>query len=160
MDKIINKINLAGAAAATLLSALLGQYWYLFAAFAALNVADYLTGWYRSDKTGTTNSSKGLDGILKKLGYWIAIGIAFFVAVAFRDVGEMIGVDLGFTVFIGWFTLCTFIINEIRSVLENLVQIGVAVPPWLVRGLAAANDKINDIAGGGTDEHSSEYTDE
>lgn len=159
MDKIINKINLAGAAAVSLLSALLGQYWYLFAAFAMLNIADYLTGWYRSEKTGTVNSSKGLDGILKKLGYWVAIGIAFFVAVAFRDIGTMIGIDLGFTVFIGWFTLCTFIINEIRSVLENLVQIGVAVPGWLVKGLEVANTRLNDIMEV-NDEHSPKHTDE
>lgn len=148
MDKIINKINLIGGAAVTLLSAVLGEYWYLFAAFAVLNVLDYITGIMKSRYTHTENSNKGLKGIMKKLGYWIVIGIAFFVAVAFRDVGAKIGVDFGFAVFIGWFTLCTFIINEIRSILENLVLIGVEVPRWLVSGLEVAHNKINDIADG------------
>lgn len=143
MDKIISKVNAIYAAAVTLLTAVFGAYWYLFTAFAVLNVVDYITGIVKSKKLKTENSSKGLDGIVKKLGYWIVIAIAFFLSAAFADVGNTIGIDLGFTVFVGWFTLCALIINEIRSVLENLIAIGVAVPKWLVRGLKAAEDKIN-----------------
>lgn len=154
MEKIISKINLIYAAAATLLSAMFGAYWYLFLAFAALNVVDYITGIIKSKKLNTENSSKGLDGIVKKPGYWVVIAIAFFLSTAFTDVGKTIGIDLGFTVFIGWFTLCTFIMNEIRSVLENLIAIGVAVPSWLVRGLEEADNKINSAAGGENNENS------
>ncbi|MBR0365413.1 MAG: phage holin family protein [Clostridia bacterium] len=145
MEKLINKINLIGAAAVTLLSALFGGFWYLFLAFAALNVLDYVTGIIKSKVAHTENSVKGFNGIVKKLGSWVVVAIAFFLAVGFKDIGRAIGIDLGFTVFIGWFTLCTLIINEIRSVLENLVEIGVDVPPWLVKGLEAANDKLKDI---------------
>ena len=148
MEKVLDKFNLIVGAAVALLSTAFGQFWYLFLAFAILNVVDYFTGWYKANQTGTENSNKGLRGIMKKLGYWVVIAIAFFVAVGFKDIGSVIGINLGFTVFIGWFTLCTFIINEIRSVLENLVEIGVEVPPWLVKGLKVANDKINDMADG------------
>lgn len=145
MEKLINKINLIGAAAVTLMSALFGEFWYLFLAFAALNVLDYVTGIIKAKVAHTENSVKGFNGIVKKLGYWVVVAIAFFLSVGFKDIGAAIGIDLGFTVFIGWFTLCTLIINEIRSVLENLVEIGVDVPPWLVKGLEAANDKLKDI---------------
>lgn len=148
MDKIADRINLLWAAAVTLLSAVFGDFWYLFTAFAILNVIDYLTGLYRARYTHTESSAAGLGGILKKLGYWIVIGIAFFVATALSGIGEVIEIDLGFTLFVGWFTLCTFIINEIRSVLENLVEIGVAVPAWLIKGLEIADRKINKTAGG------------
>ena len=58
--------------------------------------------------------------------------------------GKLIGIDLAFTEVFGWFTLATFIINEIRSVLENLVVMGVDVPSFMTRGLEIANMKMNE----------------
>ena len=149
MEKILEKINLLWAAAVTLLTAAFGTYWFLFAAFIALNAVDYITGIIKSRYTRTENSNKGLKGIFKKVGYWVVIAIAFFLSYGFETLGTIIGVNLGFTVLIGWFTLGTFIVNEIRSILENLVLIGVEVPAWLVKGLEVANEKINDAMEGG-----------
>ena len=146
MEKVLDKINLLWAATVTLLSALLGEFWYLFVAFAVLNVVDYITGILKARIAHKENSVKGFRGIVKKVGYWVVIAIAFFAASGFKDIGIVIGIDLGFTVFIGWFTLCTFIINEVRSVLENLVQMDVEVPTWLIKGLEVADDKIKQIA--------------
>ena len=47
---------------------------------------------------------------------------------------------------LGWLTLATFIINEIRSILENLVLIGVVVPKFLIHGLEVAAKKIEQAA--------------
>lgn len=147
MERIAEKMNLLWAAAVTLLSAAFGTYWYLFAAFMLMNVVDYATGIIKARYTRTENSNKGLKGILKKLGYWIVICIAFFIATTFGTLGGQIGIDLGFTSFIGWFVLGTFIINEMRSILENLITIGVEVPAWLVKGLEVADKRINKTAG-------------
>lgn len=146
MDKILERINLIWGGAVALLSMVFGEYWFLFLAFALLNIVDYVTGWVKARYFGIENSVKGLRGILKKLGYWIVIGIAFFVADAFIGLGKKVGFDLGLSLFIGWFTLATFIINEIRSVLENLVRIGVEIPEWLVKGLEVAGKRIDDLA--------------
>ena len=143
MEKIINRINLAGGALIAALSMIFGEFWYLFAAFAAANVADYVTGVLKARIAHKENSSDGIRGIVKKVCYWLVIAVAFFLAVAFRDVGRLIGLDLGFTEFIGWFTLCTFIINELRSILENAVELGVEVPAWLIRGLEVADKRLN-----------------
>jgi phage-related holin len=35
----------------------------------------------------------------------------------------------------GWLTLAMYIVNELRSILENLVEIGVDVPDFLIQGL-------------------------
>lgn len=147
--KVLEKINWLWSGFVTVLSTIFGAYWYLFAALLLANVVDYGTGWYKARTRGTENSNKGLKGIIKKVGYWVIIGIAFFLSYAFEDLGEIIGINLGFTILIGWFTLGTFIINEIRSILENLIEIGVDVPTWLVKGLEVANDKINTMAAGG-----------
>lgn len=149
MEKILGKMNLLWAGVVTCLSGVFGTYWYLFAAFLVLNAVDYITGILKARYTQTENSNKGLKGIIKKVGYWIVIGIAFFVAESFNGLGDVIGINLGFTMLIGWFALATFIINEIRSVLENLVLLDVEIPTWLVKGLEIANEKINHAAESG-----------
>lgn len=147
--KILDGINWFWGAIVMILSSIFGVYWYLFAAFLILNVTDYITGVVKARYTKAENSNKGLKGIIKKVSYWLIIGIAFFLAYAFKDLGNIIGINLGFTVLVGWFTLGTFIINEIRSILENLVELDVEVPAWLIKGLEIANDKINTTIGGG-----------
>lgn len=142
MEKIMDKINMAWGLMVAVFSTIFGEHWYLFAAFLALNIADYITGIIKAKLSNTENSCKGFKGIVKKVGYWVVISISFFIAFYFADMGEMIGIDLGFTTLIGWFTLATFIINEIRSILENLVAIGVDVPPFLIKGLSIASERL------------------
>ena len=60
---------------------------------------------------------------------------------------------LGFLELVGWFTLATFIINEIRSILENLVIIGVDIPPFLIKGLEVASGLLDDRVGDNKDEN-------
>lgn len=148
MEKILNKINIIGGMAVTLLSGLLGRFWWAFVAFAVLNIVDYITGVLKAKYYNQENSMAGVKGVIKKLGYWVTIFIAFFIAYAFVQFGAEIGIDFGFSAFIGWFVLITFIINECRSILENLVQMDVELPIWLVKGLEVASDKINSAAGG------------
>ena len=138
MEKVLHKVNLIGGAIVALLSGLLGEFWYLFCAFLVLNVVDYVTGILKARFFGVENSCKGLKGIIKKLGYWICIMLAFFVAVCFTKMGDIIGVNLAFTEAFGWFTLATFIINEVRSILENLVLMEVEVPEFFTKGLEVA----------------------
>ena len=138
MEKILHKVNLIGGAAVAVLSAVFGEFWYLFCAFLVLNVVDYITGILKARFTKSENSNKGWKGIVKKVGYWVCIAIGFFISVCFTEMGSKIGVDLSFTQLFGWFTLATFIINEIRSILENLVIMGVEVPSFLVKGLEIA----------------------
>lgn len=137
-------MNMAWGSVVTFLTAVLGDYWFLFLAFFLLNVADYVTGWLKAYFAQQENSNKGLKGIVKKVGYWVVIAIAFFTALAFTRMGAVIGINLDFLTLIGWFTLATFIMNEIRSILENLVIIGVDVPAFLIKGLEVAAGAIEE----------------
>ena len=42
----------------------------------------------------------------------------------------------------GWFTLTCLFINEARSIIENLVEIGIKVPNFLKNGLEIYNKII------------------
>ena len=137
MTKFIDTYNCILGAIVTLATAIFGTYWYIFAGFLLLNIVDTLTGWYKARQTGKETSRAGLKGILKKTGYWVIILVAFLIPSLFVRLGQdLLGVDLRFLTLLGWFTLATLLVNEIRSILENLVQCGYNVPIFLIKGLA------------------------
>lgn len=140
----IDKINMIYGLIATMGVALLGKYWFLFAGFLLLNVIDYATGYCKAKFYNKNESSAiGAKGIFKKVWYWTVIGIAFFVSMSFTYMGEVIGVDLSFVQLFGWFTLATYLINEIRSILENLVEMNVKVPTFLIVGLSVTQKLLD-----------------
>ena len=152
MEKVITKANALWAAVATLCATAFGKYWFLFFAFFVLNVVDYITGIAKVRFSHTENSNKGVKGIIEKVGYWIVIALAFFIAVSFESMGYNLGVNLAFVEMLGWFTLATFLINEIRSILENLVLIGVDVPAFLINGLEVAAEVVKSKTDSGTED--------
>lgn len=132
----LDKVNMIYGLIATIGVTLFGKYWFLFAGFLILNVIDYVTGYCKAKFYNKNESSAiGAKGIVKKVWYWVVIGLAFFISTCFVYMGETIGVDLSFVQLFGWFTLVTYLINEIRSILENLVEMNVNVPQFLIAGL-------------------------
>ena len=140
---IIDGYNAVVGAVVAVLSYVLGEHWILFVAFLLLNVGDWITGWMKSRMAGKENSVKGWHGVLKKLGYWIMVMVAFGASAVFIEIGKAIRVDLGVTTLLGWFVLASLIINEIRSILENFVEAGYNVPTILIKGLEVADKVVN-----------------
>ena len=142
-EVIIDGYNTLAGSVIAVLSYFLGEHWMLFLAFLLLNFGDWVTGWMKSRMAGKENSVKGWQGVLKKLGYWIMIMVAFGASAVFIEIGKTIGVDLGITTLLGWFVLASLIINEIRSIVENFVEAGYNVPSILVNGLEVADKIVN-----------------
>lgn len=140
---LIDKYNAFVGGFVAMVTCVFGEHWILFAAFLIFNFFDWITGWMKSRMLGKESSVAGLKGVMKKLGYWIMIALAFAVSVVFMEIGESIGVDLGITTFIGWFVLASLLVNEIRSIIENFVEAGFNVPTILVKGLEVADKVIN-----------------
>lgn len=139
----IDKYNAAVGAVVSIMTAIFGTYWYIFAAYLLLNILDWLTGWYKANKKHEESSKVGLKGALKKLGYWAVILVAFVIAEVFVALGnDVLGVNLAFLTMIGWFTLAMLLVNEARSILENLVEMGYKVPEVLIKGLAITEKMI------------------
>lgn len=142
--KVMDCYNSITGILVTLLSAAFGTYWYIFAAFILFNIFDWLTGWYKSRKMKTESSVVGLKGIIKKLGYWVIIAMAFLIADIFVLMGrDILNMNLDFLMLIGWFTLACLMVNEARSILENLVECGYEVPTVLIQGLAVTERLLN-----------------
>jgi len=142
--KFLDTYNTIAGAVITVLSAILGVYWYIFAAFLLLNILDWGTGWYKARQLQKESSAAGLKGIIKKTGYWVIIAVAFLASGVFQELGhDLLNIDLSFLNLIGYFTLACLVVNEMRSIIENLVELGYNVPPVLVKGLAIADKMIN-----------------
>ena len=143
MTKVLDTYNAAVGAAIAVLSYIFGEHWMLFALFLAFNVADWITGWAKSRLAHKESSSVGWKGVLKKLGYWLMIAVAFGASAVFIEIGTTLGINLEITVLLGWFVLASLIVNEIRSILENFVKMGYDVPKILIKGLEVADKEIN-----------------
>lgn len=144
MKPFTDTYNLAAGMVVSIMTAIFGIYWYIFAAYMIFNVMDWLTGWYRSRKKKRESSSAGLRGIIKKLGYWVMIAVAFLMSDVFVHLGnDLLHINLDFLLMIGWFTLACLMVNEVRSILENLVECGYEVPAVLINGLKVADEMIN-----------------
>ena len=141
--KVIDSYNALVGGIVAVLTYIFGEHWMLFALFLAFNVADWLTGWMKSRMAHKENSEAGWKGVLKKLGYWIMIAVAFGASAVFTEIGKTINVDLGVTVLLGWFVLASLLVNEIRSICENFVEAGYKVPKILTKGLEVAEKVVN-----------------
>ena len=141
--KVIDTYNAIVGSIVAVLSYIFGEHWILFALLLAFNLADWITGWMKSRIAHKENSKTGWKGVLKKLGYWIMIAVAFGASAVFVEIGKTIGVDLGITTLLGWFVLASLLVNEIRSICENFVEAGYNVPQILIRGLEVADKAIN-----------------
>ena len=82
--KVLDKTNAIWGAVSTVLAALLGAYWFLFLAFFVLNIVDYITGFTKAKFFEKNESSAvGAKGVVKKVMYWVVVGIAFFMSDCF-----------------------------------------------------------------------------
>lgn len=151
MQTVTDSYNAFLGTIIAILTMVFGEHWFIFALFLLLNVADWLTGWMKSRINGVENSMAGWKGVLKKLGYWLMIIVAFAIAAGLIEIGKVINIDLGITTLLGWFVLASLIVNEARSILENFVEAGYDVPSVLTKGLQVADQKLN-----GTEKESEE----
>lgn len=126
--KIFNKITSTISLISSILTSIFGVEWILFLGYLILNLFDYITGTIKSRVKKEESSSKGLIGIVKKTCYWILIGISFLISFLLVQIGSKININLDFIMLFGWFTLACLIINETRSIIENLLEIGIKVP--------------------------------
>jgi toxin secretion/phage lysis holin len=140
----VNKYNSIVGSIVLILTALFGKFWFLFAAYLLLNVIDWVSGWSKARMLKQESSKKGLKGIIKKVWYWVLILISFVTADIFIMLGnELLHIDLNYLVLIGWWTLACLLVNELRSITENLVELGVNVPEIFIKGLAVTDKLIN-----------------
>lgn len=134
MNNIVIRVK---AVFITVFSALSGWMGILYVPFLVLvlsNIIDYGTGLtaakYRSEKV---NSYKSIRGIAKKICMWLLVGVGAMLDWLLNFTMAQIGIDFKLYFIIGSVAAVWLIANEIISILENMNDIGVDLPPFLMK---------------------------
>ena len=135
--RLLDGYNLTVGAVLAMAAEIFHQYGAVLATFLIFNIIDWITGTCKARFSGRESSVCGLKGICKKLGYWVLIFVAFMTGQNLMIMGDEMGV--------GFAAATMLVVNEARSITENLVQMGVKVPSVLIRGLAIAQKELEDM---------------
>lgn len=97
------------------------------------NLIDYFTGIaaakYREEKV---SSYKGIRGIIKKVCMWLLIAVGWVLDVLLQYATMTMGLALNLPFIVATVVAVWLICNEIISILENMIDMDVDVPPFLM----------------------------
>lgn len=96
-----------------------------------LILSDILTGLFKSFCNGKANSSTGVSGLIKHL-------LIFSMIIVATPYAYVLGFENGMNIFIAY-----YIIIYCISITENLGEIGVPFPQWIINGLEKLKNKTD-----------------
>lgn len=112
------------------------------------NLIDYATGLlaakYRQD--GGISSYKSIRGIFKKIGMWLLIIVGSFMDILIQYAAECMGLGITIPFVVATFVAVWLVVNEMISILENLIDIGVNMPPFLMPVVKYIKKQVEDKA--------------
>ena len=112
------------------------------------NIIDYITGLmaakFRED--GGISSYKSIRGIYKKIGMWILVIIGAFADILIQYSIECAGIEMTVPFVVATVVAVWLVVNEFISILENLKDSGVKIPPFLMPLMKYINRKVEDKA--------------
>jgi toxin secretion/phage lysis holin len=121
-------------AAGSLLSSVLGVLYVPVLLMVICNVIDYITGLiaakYRSD--GGISSYLSMKGIFKKVAMWLLVIVGSVIDNLISYTTETLGMNLPFTFLVAAIVAVWIVCNELISILENMIDIGVDIPAFLM----------------------------
>lgn len=99
----------------------------------AVMLADYITGMTEAWMNKTLSSRTGILGIVKKVAYLFVVGVAIVADWIIQTAAAKAGLDLGGFYMFGLLVTIWLILNECISILENVAELGVPLPGFLVK---------------------------
>ena len=106
---------------------------------------DYVTGLVKAGITGEINSTKGWQGLLKKVMYIVTVAVAFIADYIACYTAEQFGWELEIAAYFAILVSVWLIINEAISIIENLSEIGVPMPAFLVKIFHRVHNKVSEV---------------
>jgi toxin secretion/phage lysis holin len=112
------------------------------------NVIDYITGLFAAKyRNENVNSYKGLRGIAKKVCMWLLVVVGFVIDQLLAYAAEVVGIANPFTYLVACIVALWIICNEIISILENIADIGVEMPGFLMPLVKNIKNQVESAAG-------------
>ena len=128
-----NYIKAFFTAVFALISSVLGVLAVPVLLMVACNVLDYATGLMASTyRSQDINSYKSIRGIMKKVCMWLLVVVGAVIDQLLLYASQTAGITLPFTFLISCIVAIWITCNELISILENIVDIGVTIPTFLL----------------------------
>lgn len=112
----------------------------------AVMLIDYITGMAGASVTGKLNSRVGVMGIVKKAGYLALVAVGMVVDYLISNALVSIGINLQINYCFGMIITIWLIINELISILENLGELKVPLPSFLVNMIKTLKGRVEEQA--------------
>lgn len=131
------------------LSGLLGVLYVPVLLMVLCNLIDYITGLMATpNREEKLSSYKSIKGIFKKVSMWLLVVVGAILDYLIAYAGDMIGLKLPFTFLVASIVAIWIVANEIISILENMIDIGVELPKFLlplVKNIKEQADKAGEM---------------
>lgn len=129
----MSRFKVTFTAITAFLSSLLGILYIPVLLMVSCNIIDYITGLlavqYRNDKL---NSYRSIRGITKKVCMWLLVIVGAIIDRLMQYASETIGIQPPLKFLVACVVCMWIICSELLSILENIVDIGVPLPPFLM----------------------------
>ncbi len=146
----IKSIKIVVTAIFTALAAQLGILAIPVFLLLGLNIADYITAIMAAkSRDEKVSSSKGLAGIKKKISMYILVCLGAVVDILLTYAAGVAGITLPAAWVFALMVTIWLICNEVISILENVVDVGVNVPPFLMPIVQQIKKSVEAKAGEG-----------
>ena len=146
MEKTINQIKAAIAAAVGLLTGLWGWLGWLVVGWIVCMALDYLTGSMAAAKVGQWSSARAREGIWHKCGMIVVVVVAagadLLIEIVLTNL-PVLALPIQYPGLVCPVVLVWYIVTELGSMAENAAVMGAPVPQWLTRLLAVSRDVVD-----------------
>lgn len=111
------------------------------------NIIDYATGlWAVRYRNDSISSYKSIRGIIKKICMWLLVVVGAFMDILIQYTVSTAGVDLAVPFVVATVVAVWLAVNEIISIFENMIDIGVKMPPFLLPIVRYIKKQVEDKA--------------
>lgn len=136
--------------AGSILSSLLGILYIPVMLMVLCNIIDYATGLMAAKyrKENTISSYKSFKGIAKKVSMWMLVIVGAILDELIKHAVQAVGIEVHFNFLIACVVAVWIICNELISILENIKDIGVNIPKFLlplVKNIKSQTESVVDV---------------
>lgn len=147
----VNAVKVFVTGAIAWISAKMGILAPILLTLFGIVIADWITGCCASRYEKKPLSSKrGYEGIIKKLSYFVAVGVALILDWLIISVASYIGIEISVKAMFSILISVWLILNEMLSILENLNRMEIKLPSFLQKAIVLFIGKVEqqgDLAG-------------
>lgn len=131
------------------ISAKLGLCGWLVVMLIICTMTDFATGMAAGAAKGELSSKTGWKGAVKKVGFFVLVGVGLMIDWLISTTLPAMGIQFTTKAAIGSLAAIWLISVELISIVENLQELGVPVPPFLlniVKAIKGATEQAGDNA--------------